>query len=259
MILMILREIFIIIECSVSAMSSHIQIVDHFEVDRNEKLGKGCYGYVFKAKDLNDDNKTVAAKEVGILDIDDTEEMERVQQEVELHGQIPHHDNIVNFLGSKQEGSNLWIFTEYCNSGDLNKYCKKNIVTMDMRFDIMIQVVKGIQHLHHLDPPIAHRDIKPTNVLITRVNENLIAKLCDLGIAKAIEREGGVTKGFQTDCGTHPFMAPELFELKDSRDKTYTKRVDIFSCGLFFVVFIMADDNKKLVPPDCEFVYNIII
>ena len=187
--------------CCVSAMASNTQIVDHFEVQRDEKLGRGTYGQVFKAKDLDNNNEIVAAKEVWLLDTDDREEMESVRREVDLHGRVPKHDNIVTFLSSKQTGSNLWIFAEYCNSGDLNTYCGKNFVTMKMRLNIMIQVTKGIRHLHHLEPPIAHRDLKPTNVLITNMNEKITAKLCDL----AIEKEDGAIKGFQTDCGTQPF------------------------------------------------------
>ena len=236
--------------CFVISDMSTIEIVDHFEVNKAEKLGHGTYGSVYKAIDI-EDGKVVAAKEAWILDHDDPEEMERVQREVDIHGQLPPHDNIVTFISSKKL-NNLWIFTEYCELGDRMKYCKKHSLAPAMKLDIMIQVIKGIRHLHHLDPPVAHRDIKPHNILITNINEKITAKLCDLGIAKATETENNAIKGFVTQIGSENFMAPEQFELRDTGKKTFDKSVDIFSAGLLIYVVMEAEDKQDLVPPSSK-------
>ena len=160
------------------------------------------------------------------------------------------HINTVNFLDSKvDDDGELWIFTEYCEFGDLGDYFKKNALAASTRLDIMKQVTKGIQHLHHLKPPIAHRDIKPGNVLMRRVDGKLIAKLSDLGIAKATEIEDGKTKGLKTDIGTELYMAPEQFAIRDNKDVTYTKNVDVFSNALFFLAFVDAENKTQLSPP----------
>ena len=237
---------------------SHLQIIDHFEVNKKDKLGSGGFGFVYKATDL-DDGQIVAAKEVFILDVNDAEEMERVQREVDLHAALPPHDNIVNFMGSKQDGDKLWIFTEYCNLGDLIKYCKENTISTEAMLDIMIQITKGIHHLHHSETPIAHRDIKPGNILFTKVDDNVRAKLCDLGISKATVKQNSVTMGFDSRIGTDDFMAPEQFELRISGKGTFNKSVDIFSAGLLFLVFVEAQGTGELVPIQSKILLHQVI
>ena len=233
-------------------MTSLIQRVGHFDVDRNRTLGKGGNGHVFLGTNIQT-GQLVAAKEVYIGDPD---ELEQVQHEVDLHGTLEPHENIVLFHGSETCKDFLWILTAYCEHGDLNKYCKEHAVSLALKFDLMIQVSEGIKFLHDLDPPIAHRDIKPSNILITMTNGKAVAKLCDLGIAKAAERRGTVTESLHTDCGTDAYKAPELFELRRTRKGTYNRSVDIFSEGLFFIAFVEAKDNQELVPPQCK---NLII
>ena len=223
------------------------KMIDHFEVFKKEKLGSGGFGNVFKAKN-NKTGEIVAAKEVFIPDPDDTEELERVQREVEIHGRLPKHDNIVHFIASKNLSERLWIFTELCPHGDLITYCEKHKMTSPLKLTFMKDVAKGILHLHHLEPPVAHRDIKPHNVLVTDLKGRHIAKLCDLGIAKSTEKEDGYTKGFMTRIGSSNFMAPEQFELLETGKKTFHKNIDIFSAGLLFYVLITTDGKEELIP-----------
>ena len=209
---------------------SHIQRIGHFEVSRRDRLGRGGHASVFKAKDTRD-GSIVAAKEV-FIDMHDRDDIKQVQREVDLHGGLPPHVNIVKFLGSHIDAE-LWIFTEFCEHGDLEVYFAKNVMSPELRLDIMTQVTEGLKHLHSLNPPVAHRDVKPRNVLLKEVNGKLIAKLCDLGIAKAVQIDDRMTVGFQPDCGSWPYMSPELFQLKDSGKGTYSIKVDLFSSGIF--------------------------
>ena len=240
-----------------------IKTIDNFEIDRDEPLGKGSSGQVFLGKDLTSGQR-IAAKQILVKDVH-PHLVEHAQQELISMKQTPPNPNVVRFLDSKQDGKYMWIFTEFCEHGDLDKYALKNKIATDQRFDIMVQVTKGIRHLHHLDPPIVHRDIKPGNIVLTEVDGKIIAKLCDFGIAKPTEHEGGFPKSFHTFCGTHKYLAPELFQQYHSDEVTYDMSVDIYSTGIFFYAFIEAGDNEVLQPPQSkdflykELSYNAII
>ena len=171
-----------------------MQQIGRFRVDRNKRLGgdKGSYGTVFLGKD--DKGRTIAAKEIYVGD-DDPEYSQRVADEVDYHKKIPPHPNVIKFIDSITKESYVWIITEYCESGDLEDFFVKRGLSDAEKIDIMIQTATGLQHLHHQKPPVAHRDIKPGNLLLAIVDGKLCAKLCDLGVAKFVEKYEGVTKG----------------------------------------------------------------
>ena len=100
-------------------------------------------------------------------------------------------------------------------------------------------------HLHSQVPPLVHRDVKPANILITRASGSMVAKICDFGVAKVVEKQDGKTRLFGTYCGTEAFMAPELF-IEDKNALTYSIKVDIYSLGLFFFIFLEAKSMGKL-------------
>lgn len=56
--------------------------------------------------------------------------------------------------------------------------------------DIGLQLCAGLQHLHTLEPPYAHNDVKPGNVLLThRKGQPPLAILMDFGSARPARRE----------------------------------------------------------------------
>ena len=156
--------------------------VDGFEVDIEQEIGHGQYSFVFIGRHSST-KELVAAKRIKV-DEDDKEHVEDVMKEVQALQKIPPHINIVNFLSTERTATLLWIFTEYCREGDLHSYNKRHGLDEDQKMSIMIDCATALVHLHGLETPVAHRDVKPDNVLLVVSQGKLTAKLCDFGVAK---------------------------------------------------------------------------
>ena len=103
----------------------------------------------------------------------------------------------------------------------------------------MHQCGSALNHLHSLENPIIHRDVKPPNILFRREDGNDVVKLADFGISAVLSGEVR-----DTACGTPLFVAPEVLACKP-----HTTAVDIFSLGLIFLGLItMRPTDDKIIP-----------
>jgi len=73
---------------------------------------------------------------------------------------------------------------------------------------IMTQTLGAICHMH-MGPMIAHRDVKPENVMAhTTTDGDIVVQLCDFDLAR-FSADRNLSK---SRCGTFPFMAPEMMD-----------------------------------------------
>ena len=229
--------------------TNNMTLVGNFRIAEGKELGKGTGGKTFRATHKDNGTVVVAAKQVYLGE--DSDWKQTVEDAVSAQRDLPSHENIVKFIGYEvdKKAKNLWIFTELCSFGDLDSYCRRNATQQHTRFDLMHQVSKAVHHLHNQDPPIVHRDIKSTNILLTIDKGQVTAKLCDFMLA--IEETAEQFKKF---CGTPSHLAPEFFQYFINKDGVfYDKTVDIFSCGMFFWAFLIAGDYEAIQPPKCKY------
>ena len=77
------------------------------------------------------------------------------------------------------------------------------------RLRVAVGAARGLSYLHdHLNPPIIHRDIKSTNILL---DENLNAKVADFGLSKSMgddEKDHVTTQVKGTMVGSGPASSP---------------------------------------------------
>ena len=98
----------------------------------------------------------------------------------------------------------------------------KRTIPYGTKLSILQDVARALRYIHHQNPAVVHRDLSPNNVLLT---DHLVAKLSDLGVAKAIKADS--KKTMTKLPGTSDFMPPEAL---DDGSK-YGPPLDIFSYG----------------------------
>lgn len=147
--------------------------------------------------------------------------MKSIQTEIEILKKV-EHKNVVKFMDVYQTQNNMYIFTEYCNDGDLQHYLKKRGKLHEKEaVKILRELLGGYQYL--LSIGILHRDLKPANILMS----GGICKISDFGLAKNIETPESIV--MMSLVGTPLYMSPQI--LKKGK---YTNKSDIWSIGLIF-------------------------
>ncbi|CAK9164693.1 unnamed protein product [Ilex paraguariensis] len=200
----------------------------------SEILGSGAFKDVYKGFDQVHGIE-IAWNQICI-DRDDAfrspENQERLCLEALLL-QTLKHENIMNcycyWVDDKTNTIN--IITEFCSSGSLRQYSKKNQTSVDMKAikNWAIQILQGLHYLHTRNPPVIHRDIKSDNILVNGENGGEV-KIGDFGLATVMQ-DGPA----QTVVGTPQFMAPEFY------DEEYNELVDIYAFGMCMLELISGE------------------
>lgn len=234
---------------------------DRFE--RVRELGRGACGVVWLVR-RRSDRQLLAMKTIMLPPLASRDEkamLERRQalREVEiLKGmQSPHvlrHEETVLTPPTTANGrSELHIFTEYCDAGDLASHLRKassgpGLTESDV-WGISASILAGLRDLHARR--ILHRDLKPANIFLryeksggqqpgglrrklslgagrTRATgfdaSRIRVLLGDLGIARTISNTQPMA---ETMVGTPLYCAPEIFE-----GEPYDEKADIYSYGI---------------------------
>ncbi|KAI0498951.1 hypothetical protein KFK09_019849 [Dendrobium nobile] len=207
------------------------------ELEIKERVGAGSFGTVFRAEWHGSD---VAVK---VLDDQDfyEDQMKEFLREVAIMNRV-RHPNLVLFMGAVTERPHLSIVTEYLPRGSLyhliNRPSAGEILDRRRRLRMALDVAKGVNYLHCLNPSIVHWDLKTPNLL---VDKNWSVKVCDFGLSRLKEHTFISSK---SAAGTPEWMAPEFLRGEPTNEKS-----DVFSFGvILWELLTMQQPWKGLSP-----------
>ncbi|NUP05580.1 MAG: serine/threonine protein kinase [Polyangiaceae bacterium] len=121
-----------------------------------------------------------------------------------------------------------YLVLEYLDGVSLAEYARDRRLGIEQVTDIALQAAAGLAEAHRVG--LVHRDVKPSNIIVTRGRGRPVAKLVDFGLSKALGRASITNAG--RVVGTPQVMSPEQI-----RGTTIDHRTDVWSLGV--VVFWM--------------------
>jgi serine/threonine protein kinase/Tol biopolymer transport system component len=194
-----------------------------------EKIGEGGMAVVYMAEQQEPIRRKVALKIIK-LGMDTKSVIARFEAERQALA-LMDHPNIAKVLdaGATETGRPYFVM-ELVKGVSITGYCDANSLSTKERLELFIQVCNAVQHAHQKG--IIHRDIKPTNVMVTLHDGKPVPKVIDFGIAKAINQkltEKTLFTRYAHIIGTPAYMSPEQAELSDLDIDT---RTDIYSLGV---------------------------
>ncbi len=190
-------------------------------------LGKGAMAKVFKAKQESLD-RIVAIKVLPKRMNDNTEFVERFYKEGRAAARLSHNNIVQAYdVGYSPEGYHYFVM-EYVEGKTLYDIMQPPPVGEGRAFsepealDIMIQIAGALAHAH--ERGLIHRDVKPKNIILTPKG---VAKLTDLGLARAMDDKGAAESEAGKAYGTPYYISPE--QIRGEVDIDF--RSDIYSLG----------------------------
>ena len=139
------------------------------------------------------------------------------------------HPNIVNLLGiCYPKISDFPVMVMELMTCSLTSFIEKgrSQICTKIKISILYDVSVGLSFLHRHEPQIVHRDLSSNDIML---NSQLVAKIGDLGVAKAIRGDRAKSKlKLNEGPGTDDFMPSEILEGKST---TCDASVDVFSFG----------------------------
>ncbi|KAK9928622.1 hypothetical protein M0R45_025746 [Rubus argutus] len=170
--------------------------------------------------------------------------------EIELLSRV-HHKNLVSLVGFCFDQGEQMLVYEYVANGTLkDSLSGKSGIRLDWtrRLKIVLGAARGISYLHELcDPPIVHRDIKSTNVLL---DNSLTAKVADFGLSKTMDDSGRDHVSTQVK-GTMGYLDPEYY-----MTQRLTEKSDVYGFGVLMLELLTArrpiEQGKYIVREICD-------
>jgi eukaryotic-like serine/threonine-protein kinase len=192
-----------------------------------DSLGQGGMGQVFKAE--HELLHQVRAVKVLPIGRSTPEAVEGFHREIRAQAGLDH-DNLVRAFDAGEDGNVHYLVSEYVPGSDLRRLVRKEgPLEMERAAKIIIQVADALTHAH--EQGLIHRDVKPSNVLVTPEDE---AKLSDLGLAGPLGTNGEDTPRYGRIAGTADYLAPDQILQPGAPSPLW----DVYSlgCTLFYAV-----------------------
>jgi serine/threonine protein kinase/tetratricopeptide (TPR) repeat protein len=208
-----------------------------------QEIGEGGFGLVYMAEQEKPVRRTVAVKIIK-PGMDSAQVIARFESERQALA-LMDHPNVAKVLdaGTTKSGHPYFVM-ELVKGVPVTEFCDKNHLPPEERLKLFLEVCHAIQHAHHKG--VIHRDIKPTNVMVTLHDGIPVVKVIDFGVAKATAQkltERTLFTAYGQMVGTPAYMSPEQAEMSGLDVDT---RTDIYSLGVLLYELLTGTTPLKV-------------
>jgi eukaryotic-like serine/threonine-protein kinase len=201
-------------------------------------LGKGGVATTYAAKDLETD-ETVAIKVMSLRRAQDWKAIELFEREAKILAQL-NHPRIPKYLDYFQIDSDrdreFYIVQSLAPGRSLSVLIDRgwepDVAEVEQ---IAMQILEILSYLHHLSPPVIHRDIKPQNLI-----KSLDGKISLVDFGAVQDTYHQTVTGGSTVVGTYGYMAPEQF-----RGQAFLS-TDLYGLATTLLFLLTREDPSKL-------------
>jgi serine/threonine protein kinase len=199
-----------------------------------EQIGEGGMAIVYKAYDTRLE-ANVAVKVIRTENLAPSileNALIRFEREAKSLAKLTH-PNIVKVLDYGEYEGKPYLVMPYLPGGTLKQKLHGIPMPYQEAASILIPIARALAYAHQQG--LVHRDVKPSNVLITQSGDPM---LTDFGIAKILGEEVALDlTGTSATIGTPEYMAPE-----QATSKSVDHRADIYALGI--VLFEMVTGRR---------------
>ena len=182
------------------------------------RLGAGGMGEVYLAEDTAL-GRQVAVKFLAPKLAENPDARARFDREARAMAAVSH-PNVVTIHQVGETEGRPYLMMEYVEGESLREIVERKALPLVQVLDIAMQLASGLARVH--ERGIAHRDVKPSNVIIDRDGR---PRLLDFGLATSRE-DDEITRTGEA-LGTLCYMSPEQAEGRPT-----DARSDLFSFGV---------------------------
>lgn len=195
-------------------------LMTHLGYELSTQVGQGAYGIVRKSYHYErlGRKKVLACKEIPIKKTENKDkEIRNLKREIFVLRKCKHPYIVAlvdHFAVNAKSKTIAFLFMEFADGNNLSVEIYSGTMTQNNAKRYLIQLSIGITYLHKLK--IAHKDLKPENVLLIRNEKTgrLDIRVADFGLSQsAFKKKEGVIKTGHYG-GTRAYMAPEIVSLE---------------------------------------------
>ena len=207
----------------------------------NDFLGSGGFSRVYRASDQLLDGRSVAIKVISLQGLSAQEVIEATEtfnREIRILSALAH-PQMPRVYDHFSDQNNWYLVLEYIAGQTLETFltmreAQGQPLHFDEVLDMGLQLCTVLEYLHHRQPPIIYRDLKPSNIMRTPQGSLV---LIDFGIARAYRP--GQAQDTQR-LGSPGYAAPEQYG-----DAQTTPRSDIYSLGALLFFLLSGQDPAE--------------
>ncbi|XP_019446756.1 PREDICTED: wall-associated receptor kinase-like 14 [Lupinus angustifolius] len=230
-----------------AAGNSSVPFYPYKEIERatdsfseKHRLGTGAFGTVYAGNLHNDE--WVAVKKIKHRD---TNSVDQVMNEIRLLSSVSH-PNLVRLLGCCIEDGEQILVYEYMPNGTLSQHLQRErgeVLPWTIRLTVATETANAIAYLHSaIDPPIYHRDIKSSNILL---DYSFQSKVADFGLSRL-----GMTEN--SHISTAPQGTPGYVDPQYHQNFYLSDKSDVYSFGVVLLEIITAMKVIDFARPQSE-------